>query len=110
MIQLFYQGGTFFMTLVSLPILASIFFLFRARKNPKLLLVVRELGTLALALGVLGSLIGLFDGFQVVEQMGGVSPEMLMGGLKISLITSLYGLIGFVLSRAGILVLKWAKT
>ena len=109
MIQLFYQGGPLFLTLISLPIIALIVVLVRSRKNRSLEAAARELGSLALALGVLGSLIGLFEGFQAVEQMGGVSPEMLMGGLKVSLITSLYGLFGYLLSRAGILGLKWAE-
>ncbi|MEY2969970.1 MAG: hypothetical protein RLZZ599_343 [Bacteroidota bacterium] len=48
---------------------------------------------LALAIGFLGQLIGLFGAFEGIEQMGGVSQPMLAGGLKVSSITSIYGLL-----------------
>jgi len=54
---------------------------------------VKELGMLALAIGFLGQLIGLFGAFEGIEQMGGVSQAMLAGGLKVSSITSIYGLL-----------------
>lgn len=53
---------------------------------------VRSLGLLALVLGVLGQLIGLYDAFSAIQQMGQVSQAMLAGGLKVSSITTLYGL------------------
>lgn len=58
----------------------------------------KELGLLALAVGFLGQLIGLFGAFEGIEQMGGVSQAMLAGGLKVSSITSIYGLLIYIVS------------
>ena len=59
---------------------------------------VKELGLLALAVGFLGQLLGLFGAFEGIEQMGGVSQAMLAGGLKVSSITSIYGLLIYIVS------------
>ena len=66
---------------------------------------VKELGLLALAVGVLGQLIGLYQAFSVLEgfeeTMGEAAGEGLMaGGLKVSLTTTLYGLVIYIVSLA----------
>ena len=58
---------------------------------------VRSIGLLALVMGILGQMIGLFSAFQAIEEMGSVSPALLAGGLKVSAITTIYGMICFVL-------------
>jgi len=60
---------------------------------------VREFGLLALTIGILGQLIGLYSGFMAIESIGNISPVILMSGLQVSMITTFYGLIGFVISR-----------
>ena len=59
---------------------------------------VKEIGLLALALGILGQLIGLMGAFEGIEAMGGVSQSILVGGLKVSSITSIYGLLIYIVS------------
>jgi len=62
------------------------------------------MGLLALATGILGQVIGLYKMFEGIEMMNGVSPAMIAGGLKVSSITTLYGLLIYILSlglRAG---------
>ena len=59
---------------------------------------VKELGLLALAVGFMGQLLGLFGAFEGIEQMGGVSQPILAGGLKVSSITSVYGLLIYIVS------------
>ena len=59
---------------------------------------IKSLGLLALVFGLLGQLIGLYSAFQAIETMGEVTPAMLAGGLKVSSISSLYGMIIFVLT------------
>lgn len=54
---------------------------------------VKEIGLLALAFGFLGQLIGLMGAFEGIEAMGGVSQSVLAGGLKVSSITSIYGML-----------------
>ena len=59
---------------------------------------IKSVGLLALVTGLLGQLIGLYTAFQYIEAAGSVSPAMLAGGLKVSSITSLYGMLIFVTS------------
>lgn len=68
---------------------------------------IKSLGLFIMVVGILGQLIGLFEAFQGIEQMGGVSPAMLAGGLKVSMITTLYGVISFVISFIIWFVLDW---
>ena len=58
---------------------------------------VKSISLLALVTGILGQMIGMFDAFKAIEEMGSVSPAMLAGGLKVSVITTIYGMICFVL-------------
>jgi biopolymer transport protein ExbB/TolQ len=62
---------------------------------------------LGLVLGFLGSVIGLISAFDSVEAMGDPDPSMFAGGLKVSLLTATFGLLSFVIARAGILILRW---
>ena len=59
---------------------------------------IKTIGTFALVFGILGQLIGLIQAFDAIEQMGGVSPALLMGGLKVSMIPTLYGILIFLIS------------
>lgn len=68
---------------------------------------VKELSMLALAIGFLGQLIGLFGAFQGIESMGGVSQAMLAGGLKVSSITAIYGLLIYCIGLIVQLVHKY---
>ena len=92
MIELFYMGGPLFMGLLTLLLVGV---LICAWKYPQWL---KEVGLLALAIGILGQIIGLYSAFQHIEQAGGVSQEMMAGGLKVSSITTAYGLIIYILS------------
>jgi len=47
---------------------------------------------------VLGQLIGLFSAFSAIESAQDVSPAIIAGGLKISMITSLTGIFIYLLS------------
>jgi len=60
--------------------------------------MIKSSGLFAAVTGVLGQLIGLYSAFSAIEQMGSISPEMLMGGLKVSSICTIYGLVIYALS------------
>jgi len=92
MLDYFMMGGPLFMGILTLIFLLMI--VAAALPNGS----VKELGLLALAVGFLGQLIGLFGAFEGIEQMGGVSQAMLAGGLKVSSITSIYGLFIYIVS------------
>ena len=85
MLDYFMMGGPLFMGILTLILLLM---MYAAVRNG----CVKELGLLALAVGFMGQLLGLFGAFEGIEQMGGVSQAMLAGGLKVSSITSIYGL------------------
>lgn len=59
---------------------------------------IRQVGLLALVVGVLGQLIGLYEAFRAIEIVRDVSPALLIGGLKVSMITTLYGIFIYIMS------------
>tara|TARA_R110002049_G_scaffold252835_2_gene428122 strand:+ start:33 stop:464 length:432 start_codon:yes stop_codon:yes gene_type:complete len=110
----FNEGGPFFMSLILICLLLSIFFLIRGfmslkkdkAKTKKMLKLTVDSSLLALVLGFLGSVIGLITAFDSLEAMGDVNPSIFAGGLKVSLLTATFGLFSFVIARLGILILR----
>lgn len=91
--RLYVEGGAGFMTVITIFL---ILLLIAAWKAPKW---VKEIGLGALVAGVFASLLGLFQVFDVVQLFGDeVTFPILCGGLKVDLITVLYGLIVYFLS------------
>lgn len=123
MIDLYFQGGPLFMGLLSLIFLALLitsglaFFKSNSTdekeqpsKNPSpFAKLIRHIGLLALVLGVFGQLIGLYQAFDAIQEMGSVAPAMLAGGLKVSMISTLYGLLIYIISLLIWFVLKTLK-
>ena len=60
--------------------------------------LIRSVGLFALVFGILGQLIGLYDAFNTIAQVGSVSPKILYAGFKVSMITTMYGLVIYALS------------
>lgn len=114
----FNEGGPFFMSLILICLLLSIFLLikgFISLKNNrsqsiKMLALAIDSSLLGLVIGFLGSVIGLITAFDSVEAMGNPDPSIFAGGLKVSLLTATFGLFSFVVARIGILVLRWFQT
>jgi biopolymer transport protein ExbB/TolQ len=48
--------------------------------------------------GILGQLIGLYMAFVAIEQAADISPAIVAGGLKVSMITTLYGVFIYLFS------------
>ena len=69
--------------------------------------ILKEFGLAALAFGFLGQLIGLLGAFEAIEAAGGVSQSILAGGLKVSSITSIYGLMIYCTSLSIRIVSRW---
>jgi hypothetical protein len=113
MIDLFYKGGPLFMGiltiifLIMLSLSAALFFR-GASVGGKVDLIssdlIKQIGLFALIFGIFGQLLGLYQAFNAIQQMGTVSPALLAGGLQVSMITTIYGVIIFMCS----LVLKMA--
>jgi len=106
----FVMGGTLFMSLLTILLVitlaVAIYFAITIasgkaseKKNFKeQLRYVKSLGLFTMITGILGQLIGLFSAFTAIESAGDVSPAMLAGGLKISMITSLTGIVIYLIS------------
>ncbi|NND51641.1 MAG: hypothetical protein HKN54_04490 [Flavobacteriaceae bacterium] len=100
MLDLFYQGGPLFMSILTILLLAVLVSFWKFPKWTK------ELGLLALAIGILGQIIGLYGAFKGIEEMGEVSQSMMAGGIKVSSITTMYGILIYILSIALRLIKK----
>lgn len=82
----FMMGGPLFMSILTLILILLLGAAILKKE-------VKEIGLLALAFGFLGQLIGLMGAFEGIEAMGGVSQSVLASGLKVSSITSIYGML-----------------
>ena len=110
----FLEGGALFMSLILICLLLSIFFtvksVFNIKTNievsKKMLKLISVSGSLGLALGVMGAFIGLITAFDVIEASGGAEPAIIAGGLKVALLSPLFGLFTFSVSRISILILR----
>lgn len=110
MANLFYMGGALFMgiltTLFVIMLAVSIYFLVsivsgKAVDKPIFrhqLTYVKAVGLFTMITGILGQLIGLVSAFKAIEQVKDISPAILAGGLKVSMITTLYGMIIYLIS------------
>ena len=110
----FLEGGVLFMSLILICLLISIFFTVKSilkiktdkEASKKTLKHINDSGTLGLALGVTGAFIGLISAFDVLEASGGAEPAIIAGGLKVALLSPLFGLLTFSVSKLAILVLR----
>lgn len=115
MYQIHVEGGMPFMaplSLIFLIIIGLIAFAIlsgiqKKRINEKILEFIRQLGGLALAWGTFGTIIGLYFAFKSLSEMNETLPlNVIMGGLKVGLITVIYGLIIFMISLAAFISLQ----
>jgi biopolymer transport protein ExbB/TolQ len=59
---------------------------------------IKTIGSFGMVSGILGQLLGLYQAFDFLEVHGDISQSLLAGGLKVSLIPCIYGLLIFLLS------------
>ena len=110
MFNLFQLGGTLFMGILTIMlfIVVALFFYFLfliSRKEYKdldqtikRLKFIKTTGIYALVTGILGQMIGLYSAFSHIEAAEDVAPGILAGGLKVSMIPTMYGMIIFLIS------------
>lgn len=106
MIELFKAGGPLFMsilTLEALLMLAAAFVvtlpvLKGAAPQKEKIDFIKSLGLLAFVTGIFSQAISLYLAFDAISQVEGVSPAMLAGGLKVSMITTIYGFIIYLIA------------
>lgn len=108
--DLFFMGGALFMSILSLLLIVIVswiayhFIITYFSKNPlqkkslRKLQYGKSIGLFALIFGILGQLIGLYQAFSVIEEVGNISPNLIYGGIKVSMIPTFYGIIIYLLS------------
>lgn len=57
--------------------------------------------SIAPMLGFLGTVIGMVDAFDAIEAAGDISPSIVAGGIKIALLTTIFGLIAGIILQIG---------
>ena len=110
----FLEGGALFMSLILICLLTSIFFTVKSLMNlkksveisKKMIKHINDSGSLGLGLGVMGSFIGLITAFDAIEATGGAEPSILAGGLKVALLSTLFGLFTYSISKLSVLILR----
>ena len=119
--QLHYEGGMLFMSILSLSFsiilittILNIFRLVKGNYNPSnqslIISDIKAIGIFAIIWGIFGQSIGLVSALQAIEAAGDVAPAMIYGGLKVSFITTLYGMFIFLCSWLITFVLtNWSR-
>ena len=91
--ELFSMGGPFWMSILTVLLVAM---LFAAWKAPRW---VKEIGLAAPIVSLLSLLFGLHNAFNALQQTQGViSPGVVFGGAKVATIPIIYGLLIYLLS------------
>ncbi|MEL6558252.1 MAG: MotA/TolQ/ExbB proton channel family protein [Bacteroidota bacterium] len=67
---------------------------------------IKYLGILSLTIGLFGQILGLYGAFTAMEQAGEVSQAIFFGGMKVSSITTVYGMSIFLICYLSWLILK----
>ena len=108
--DLFYSGGPLFMSILSIILIIMLawtiyqslpIILGKAGDSDQVREKIKHIKTIGLfgfIFGILGQLIGMYQAFSVIEEVGDISPSLLAGGLKVSMITTLYGFCIYMLS------------
>jgi len=117
--NLYTSGGVFMtpITIVGLAMLALGAYVivgsFRDERKPgltRLNNLVLQLGIFAFFAGLLSQAIGLMQAFQAIQQIGDVSPALLAGGLYVSLIAPVWGMILLLSGLALYMVARFRLT
>ena len=92
MFELFVLGGIPYMTALTIVLLGL---LLAAWKAPAW---VKEIGLIALIVGVLSTFIGFYIAADDISKAGGIEQHVLWGGMRVAVITTMYGLFIYLVS------------
>jgi hypothetical protein len=114
MYRYFNEGGPLFMGMLSIVLLVILVITILAGKSAlsnksleqKWLGYIKPLGLFAFVLGMLGQFLGLFQAFAVIGSGVEISPAMMASGVKVSMVTSIYGMIIFLIAYLLWFILK----
>ncbi|SNR46957.1 MotA/TolQ/ExbB proton channel family protein [Lutibacter agarilyticus] len=104
------EGGPLFMYTTLTLLIVIIALLIRGYVKPatrkKTITLVSSVSLFVLVWGFLGQMIGLIGAFDAIEAAGDVAPSILAGGLKIAILSPLFGMVVFLIARLGIISLN----
>ncbi len=107
------EGGPFFMYTILLILVTIIALLVKAfmkpENNEKVINIIKHLSLFVLVWGFTGQMIGLIGAFDAIQVKGNVAPAVLAGGIKVAILSPLFGMIVFLIARLGVIVLTWIK-
>ena len=107
------EGGPMFMYTTLFILIVIIALLIRGfikpNTRPKTITLVSSISLFVLVWGFLGQMLGLISAFDAIEAAGDISPSILAGGLKVAILSPLFGMIVFLIARIGIIILNLLK-
>ena len=90
--QLYVEGSVAWMTPITLALVGVLIAIWKAPNW------VRELGLLGLSLGLLSWMVGFCQAFVDIMKAGDISMGVVCGGIKVSLIAPMYGILVYLVS------------
>lgn len=108
------EGGPFFMYPILFVLIIIILLIVkgiinRQNDNSKTISLISSFGLFIIAWGFMGQTIGLISAFDSIQAVGDISLGVMAGGLKVSFLTTVFGLFTFIISRIGIIALTWIQ-
>lgn len=107
------DGGPIFMYPLSLFFILVLVLIVKGfvgkDNNTKTISLISSISLFALVWGFLGQILGLIGAFDAIESAGDISPSILAGGLKISLLSPAFGMTVFLVGRLGIIAITWIQ-
>ena len=107
-----YEGGPFFMLPILFLLILIIILIVKGlieKNKSKTISLISSIGLFTVAWGIFGQTIGLIQAFDAIQVAGDMSMSLVAGGLKISLLTTIFGVFTFLVSRLGIIILIWLQ-
>ena len=108
--NLFFTGGPLFMGILTIVLIVMVVWVvvhtlqFKQSNAKDASLTIRKIGytrsigLFAMIFGIFGQMLGLYQALSVIEQAGDISPALVFGGIKVSMIAPLYGVLIFLIS------------
>lgn len=112
-INIFEEGGALFMytSLICLILILTLLIkeLIKKDDREKTIRLVSSVSLFVLVWGFLGQIIGLMQALDAISVASGIPPQALASGLKVGILSPMFGMIVFLIGRIGILALIWSK-
>ena len=107
----FNDGGPLFsytIFIILIIVIALFISAFLTKGNhKKIISLMSHFAWFAVAWGFLGRTFGLIMAFDRVSAHGELTPTLLADGIKMAILDPLFGIMVFIVARAGIIVLTW---